>query len=101
MEALVQSRTAIHSEKSRRLMLLSSFAEGLSSPRSSPSEFPLPNFIVHGDRLHAFAGPSSLRYLHMSAKRRRSSVEWDFMSVILLFQLVDQGPQEWLLQKDN
>lgn len=28
----VDSRTAIHSEKSRRLVLLSSFAEGLSSP---------------------------------------------------------------------
>lgn len=27
--------------------------------------------------------------------------EWDFMSVILLFQLVDQGPPEWLMQKDN
>lgn len=42
-EIVLDGRTAIHSEKSRRLVLLSSFAEGLSSP--PPPLPPIPALI--------------------------------------------------------
>lgn len=84
---LGDARTAIHSEKSRRLM--SSFAEGLSSPplpvppcpRTHPASryqlFILPLGIFTRFRpvhLHA------LRYLHTLLKFRIHCGEWDFMS---------------------
>lgn len=95
----VDSCTAIHSEKSRRLLLLnSSFAEDLSSPPSAPFAVPPPlpdpllpasslAFIILSSRpwgqSHAFARSifTALRYLHKPAKIQLSCGEWDFIAL--------------------
>lgn len=62
------------------------------------------HFIALGDNSHAFARSIfTLCYLHNPLKIQVGTLWRVGLDVCnsLLFQLVDQGPQEWLLHKDN